>query len=325
MTNGLIKNEEAELMLKDIYKDINFLIQKNLTNNTFPYLSDKPLPQDVNVVNGRHLGDINKITLELKAASIGSKSLKWIYAADADFMNLELKKDQAPLMCYANIINGKELHTEAQKAYLLDQFTDISIENAINISRDEKADKQKKTISQNMIKNITEYDSGLGEKNLRENKRKNISINLKEKEIVKLVQQAFNNVTSNYTPEQKNIFVLLNNYFVQQETGISIQKLSKEQKEQALNTIKEMSLVDSPKLTQLFAESFLYSERITHLGFEQNRIISKDDLKKSLEVFAPKAAAFEPKPSHKIEKEKEVEIEREMDIKPRQITHDRRR
>lgn len=325
MTDGLIKDEEAELMLKDIYKDINALIQKNLSDNTLPYVSNKPLPQDVNVVNGRHLGDINKITLELKAASIGSKSLKWIYAADAEFMNLELKKDQTPLICYANILDGNELHTEAQKVFLLDQFTKESIENALNLSRAQNADKQKKTISQNMIKNITEYDSGLDEKELRENKRKNISVNLKDKGIVKLVQEAFTNATANYTPEQKTVFALLNNYFVQQETGISIQKLSKEQAEQALSTIREMSLVDSPKLTQLLAESFLYSERMTHLGFEQNRIISKDDLNKSLEKFAPKASAFEPKPSHRIEEEREIDKIRERDIKPRQITHDRRR
>lgn len=64
---------------KDIQNYVGFLMGGSISDGTIPYLNDKPLPQDMNVVTGRHLADINKAQLELKAAEIGAKSLKWIY------------------------------------------------------------------------------------------------------------------------------------------------------------------------------------------------------------------------------------------------------
>lgn len=89
--NTEIKVYSMHIMAEDIYKNINDLTKDCIQNNTLPYLNDSPLPQDMNIVNGRHLGDINKIQLELKAGQIGAKSLKWIYGADAALMGLELK------------------------------------------------------------------------------------------------------------------------------------------------------------------------------------------------------------------------------------------
>lgn len=125
----------------DIYKNVNNLMAKNIRNGTVPYFEEKPLPQDMNVVNGRHSGDINKILIELKAAKIGVKSLRWIYGADAALLGLVLKSDSAnpefdsePLVCFANM-KGNGSGLDAQCVYLLDQFTDESIRNALGFTR----------------------------------------------------------------------------------------------------------------------------------------------------------------------------------------------
>lgn len=330
MSGTDIQTYSSTILKDDLYRNINALISQNLIEKTFPFFNAIPLPQDVNIVNGRHLGDINKIELELKAALIGAKSLKWIYGADAALIGLELKQNQSPVIGLANINNKNKTTLDAQAFYLLDQFTDNALELVVNIAKDDSEiiSAQKKTVAQNIIKNIAEYDSGKLEKDLRENKRKNISNNLsKDNNVLSNVREAFSNITEDYTPEQKTVFAILNNYFIQQETGISIQTFSKEQKEKAYQTIKAMSLEDSPKLTRLFTESFLYSERMTHYNFEVNRIYTKEDLNKSLSVLSPSASNFEPKHLHEIDNQKDMEklIEREIEIKPRTITHERRR
>lgn len=330
MSGTDIQTYSSTILKDDLYRNINALISQNLIEKIFPFFNVIPLPQDVNIVNGRHLGDINKIELELKAALIGAKSLKWIYGADAALIGLELKQNQSPVIGLANINNKNKTTLDAQAFYLLDQFTDNALELVVNIAKDDSEiiSAQKKTVAQNIIKNIAEYDSGKLEKDLRENKRKNISNNLsKDNNVLSNVREAFSNITEDYTPEQKTVFAILNNYFIQQETGISIQTFSKEQKEKAYQTIKAMSLEDSPKLTRLFTESFLYSERMTHYNFEVNRIYTKEDLNKSLSVLSPSASNFEPKHLHEIDNQKDMEklIEREIEIKPRTITHERRR
>ena len=286
----------------------------------------------MNVVNGRHFGDINKIRLELKAAQINAKSLKWIYKADADFMGLKLKDgmDVSPLTVYANVNrDGTSLRTESQPVFLLDQFTDESIKSAIELTRSEgtsKEEVQKRAIAENMIRNITEYDTGIAEKNLRENKRKNISTNLKNPEIMKEVSSAYNNATKYYDASQKMIFGVLNNFFIRQETSLNLKgSLSATQIENLKSAFEATAKVDSPRLTQTLAECFLYTQRLTHYGFSPERIYSKEDLNKSLSVFSPAAAKFEPKKDPAINRNNEIEKqrEREQEIKPRHITHQR--
>lgn len=316
----------------NLYREINLQMLDCIKKDNVPYLKENPLPQDMNVVNGRHFGDINKIRLELKAAQINAKSLKWIYKADADFMGLKLKDgmDVSPLTVYANVNrDGTSLRTESQPVFLLDQFTDESIKSAIELTRSEgtsKEEVQKRAIAENMIRNITEYDTGIAEKNLRENKRKNISTNLKNPEIMKEVSSAYNNATKYYDASQKMIFGVLNNFFIRQETSLNLKgSLSATQIENLKSAFEATAKVDSPRLTQTLAECFLYTQRLTHYGFSPERIYSKEDLNKSLSVFSPAAAKFEPKKDPAINRNNEIEKqrEREQEIKPRHITHQR--
>lgn len=303
-----------------------------IKKGTVPYLNETPLPQDMNVVNGRHFGDMNKIFLELKAASINARSLKWIYKNDAEFLGLKLKDDidVSPVTVYANISrNGLEFQTESQSVYLLDQFTDKSVQDAIELTRSagtSPEEVQRRGIAEKLITNIAEYDSGVLEKQLRENKRKNISVNFKDPEIKSQVFAAYNNATQFYDSSQKLIFGALNNYYIKQETSLNLKgPLSFDEREKLKNALEANAKVDSPRLLQTLTECFLYTERLTHYGFNKERIYTKDDLNKSLDIFSPSASQFEPKKAPALNRNNEIEKirEREHEIKPRHVTHQR--
>lgn len=318
-----IKTNPVEVLTDVIHDRINILMLDCIKNNRVPYTQEKPLPQDVNVVNGHHLGDINKIYLELKAASIGAKSLKWIYGADAALIGLKKNPDvnPEPIMITGNVRGS----VDSQSVYLLDQFTQESLNKALAFSRSDD-DRKKRTFAQNMIKNINEYDAGLIESDLREKKRQNISNNLKDKNLLNEVKEAFENATSDYDNSQKTIFSVLNNYYIKQETGLELKKpLSDAEKNELVSALEKTAKTPSPRLALTLADSFLYSQRMTHFNFEQNRIFSREDYEKQLSVTAPKAADFEQKKNRKLEQDKNIERirERELEMKPRHITHQR--
>mgnify|MGYP007119906643 CR=1 FL=1 len=91
--NSINKTYSLSLISKDIWKDINSLAQENIKQGTLPYIENNPYPQDLNLVNESHLGDINKIQLELGASLVNAKSLEWVFAADAEMIGLELKQN----------------------------------------------------------------------------------------------------------------------------------------------------------------------------------------------------------------------------------------
>lgn len=368
--NTEIKVYSMHIMAEDIYKNINDLTKDCIQNNTLPYLNDSPLPQDMNIVNGRHLGDINKIQLELKAGQIGAKSLKWIYGADAALMGLELKTPENssseyqvaknnsrmfntdPIIGLANVRRDVSLSTsnvnnesnilhegiqmEAQTIYLLDQFTERSVQRALNPIRieeslelrgNEESRRHKKIIAQNMLKNIAEYDSGIKGASLREVKRSNLKKNFsRDSSIAESVRDNHQKLTKGYDNFQKQVFAALNAYYVRQETGIQMGKeLNPAQKQMLTIALQELSKNDSPRLAQTLCDTFFFAERSTHYEFSHERIYSQMDLNNRLSVLAPKAARFEERNVDSLvaDRTKEKLKEREREFKPRQITHQR--
>lgn len=318
-----IKTYPVDVLAGGIHEQINKLMLECIKNNTVPYVREKPLPQDVNVVNGQHLGDINKVYLELKAAAMGAKSLKWIYGADAAFVGLKKNTEMntGPVMITGNVRGS----LDSQSIYLLDQFTEDSLNKALSFSRSDE-DKKKRTIAQNMIKSISEYDSGIEESSLREKKRRNISNNLKDRNVLNEVKQAFENAVSGYDDAQKTIFSVLNNYYIKQETGLELQKpLSGPEKEQLVSSLEKTAKTPSPRLALTLADCFLYSERMTHYAFEQNRVFTREDYNKTLSVTAPKAGEFAQKKNSDLEQDRDIDRirQRELEVKPRHITHQR--
>lgn len=290
--------------LKEIYKTINKYILENIENETLPYFNEKPLPQDINVVNGKHFGDLNRNLLELKASCIGAESLKWIYGSDATLLGLELKEETektTPIIVAANIISSDK-KLDIQTAYLLDQFTPESIDRAlqyVNVTKQNNKEinpsilKRNQQMAIRMLKNISEYETGINEKELREEKRKNIENNFQNAAVSQDVQNAFDFITKDMTSNEKLVFSMLNSYYVKQETGCSLENIDVEKnKEIIIDTLKENALKDSPRLTKILCQSLLFSERMTHYNFACERIYNQSDLSKELTVLPPEANRF---------------------------------
>ncbi len=277
-----------------VYQEINEMMLYCIINDRVPYVQDLPLPQDINIINGQHLYDINKIRLELKAAQLGAKSRKWIYGADASYIGLELKPHLSePLICFANTKREEDDELDAQSIYLLDQFTDESIKRVLKkYHTDNNSHKNK--LSLQMFKFISEYDSGSSENELRENKRKNISDNLQDDDILMELSLRFSNITQKYNGAQKFIFLALNNYYIKQETGLSIKKpLTASNKAKLNSALKSLAETKSAKLTQTLVECFLYSQRMTHYRFSKERVYTKNELDEELYVLAPDVSSFD--------------------------------
>lgn len=184
--------------------------------------------------------------------------------------------------------------------------------------------KQKRIISQNMIKNIAEYDSGILESENREQKRKNIAVNCKDKNILSEVSESFKRLSKNYDKNQSLVFQALNSYYIKQETGLNLgAPLLDEQKKSLTDAFRNLLEADSPKLAHTLSDCFLYSERMTHYGFSPEKIYSQSDYEKKLSVTSPKAAEFAQKEISSVSDDRTIkqQRDRERDIKPREPTH----
>lgn len=253
-----IKTYAVGFTARDIHEEINRLVLDNAKKGRLPYTADRPLPQDMNVVNGRHMGDINRLLLENKAASIGARSLMWIYGADAAMLGLKLKsgtelKDASvsgfntePVVVFANVqrdmarnaqdtsnvsnIAAEGIGMDAQPVYLLDQFTEESLARAFSPRRveavilskgSEEARRKVGVISRNMTFFRNEYNSGTREAELRETKRKNVLANYGQGTPTrKQMDEIKQRLAKSFSPEESEIFRCLQEYFLMQDTGM---------------------------------------------------------------------------------------------------------
>lgn len=327
---------------RDLYKQVNELLSENLKNRTVPYFAEEPLPQDMNIVTGTRLGDINKIVLELKAASIGATSLKWIYGADAAMLGLELKDGNAkeyaaakekcrgfntePVVVYAQVpsnfspdvkkqmgyssIVSEGLGMDAQAVYLLDQFTEKSVRRALSPKKIEEtimfkgsdaARKKIKVISQNMIMNMSEYDTGIRHESLRAAMRENCVKNLNQNgPVYAAIVSTKDSIFAGYTNDQKNIFRMLYKYYLQQNTGMktdmkaSPEKIKEFEGKVATGIINLLNSDDPTAAARTFTDALLFSDRTTHIEFEYERVYMEADKERRRKSLVPSRMAFAP-------------------------------
>ena len=308
---SVIKSYPVTVISQDIWKEINTLTQENIKNDTLPYLKNNPYPQDMNLANGTHLGDINKINLELNASLNGSKSLEWIFGADAEIIELELNKNIGKdIVFYKNISRDGNIECDAQRVFLLDQFTTESKNKLFEPDLDKRFanyDKETqgiiKTIIHNVIKNIDEYNRGEREASLIQQKKQNIRQNLDNDFLKQKIKDRTQEITSDYDKNQKIVFDHLQNYYLKQLTGFGTYNLTNEQKNTILQSFKELTLIDTPRLAETLTNSFLLTDRKTHYEFTQEKIFSEIDKNKELQVVSPEITKKQPAQA-KISKDK---------------------
>ena len=300
MASG-IRTYPASEASRDIWKSINSLTQRNISEGSLPYLQDNPLPQDMNLVNGSHLSDIGRIELELAGSLAGAKSLEWVFGADAEIIGLELKSpNDGPVVISKNLDRGGKSGSgiDCQNAYLLDQFTDESktrlfdpnLTQILSGVTDENTQSKLKTIVHNIIKNMDEYHRGERELPLIRQKRTNLKNNISNDLLQQKIREKTQDLTSGYNTSQKVVFDHLQNYYLKQLTGLSTYNLSNEQRDKISKSFKELSMVDTPRLAEVLASSFLLSDRKTHYEFEQEQIYTLEDKSKKRDTLVPQAA-----------------------------------
>jgi hypothetical protein len=151
----------------------------------FPFIQEKPLPENTNLVTGSHRYDLNAQRIELFAASTGMDRTLWAFAADAEILGLEAKDGQKPLLMFSNIIENpsREPRLDAHQVYLIDQFTPESISRIPEYAHPESIDprnissRHRYILAKMALLNIANYDSGISDQYNRLAALKNIKEN----------------------------------------------------------------------------------------------------------------------------------------------------
>lgn len=307
--------------LQTNYQEINALVKQNLENGSLPYYTDLPSPQDTNVINGRHFQDINQQKIELKAAAIGSKRNLWIYGADAAYLGLELKSSQPkeyqaakkehssfnckPVLVYANIreklvsgqgnnahinVAAEGLGCDVQCAYLLDQFTEKSIQKIFSLASlerklsDSPVQNRASLIAKEIVKNITTYNTGEHEIKRRADIKRNFQLNMqKNSPLLQEVKAKYNDIQKKYTPEQKIIFDVYRKHFMQQLCAERITSYSGEEKQKidkAFHTLfayMDKNPAQQAMLTHTIFDAYAFTERLSHHNFSFEPIFTAEE------------------------------------------------
>lgn len=301
------------------YREINSLIRENLRNGTMPFLSDTNLPQDMNVITGKNNLDINSEKISLKAAAIGAASTMWIYGADAEFLGLELKSknpaeyrdrlkaspgfDCKPVIIQrgrerltdrdmsgrTNVLN-EALCVDCQCAYLMDQFTEKSVERLFTQRKLEERlemsgiEMRAGLVANEILKHRTEYNTGELSAEHTKYVRQNLYLNLQKKSpVLQEIIDTRNAYFKNYLPEQKTVFDYYYKHFNEQSAGTKLYKFSAEQKDRLSQSLESLlkKIDENPKLSGMIARTIFdaksFSERLTHQNFSLEPIFTKEE------------------------------------------------
>lgn len=319
MASEITKTYSIEHISQNVWKEINLLTQDNIKQDTLPYLENNPYPQDLNLVNESHLDDMNKIQLELGAALINAKSLEWVFGADAEMIGLELKEGANGFLMHKNITRDGSTSNDVQFAYLKDQFTEESIKRLFEpnyietLSSDNESLKKIKKVIHNFIINMDEYNRGERESSLIQMRKENLKNNINNDYLKNKIRETTQNITQSYDNNQKRIFEHLQNYYLKQITGFGTYKLSEDTKKSILQAFKELSVIDTPRLTELLTNSFLLADRKTHYEFAAEKIYSELDKKQNISVIVP---SLEQNKEQTIEKSQEKLRDRDRTLRP---------
>lgn len=317
------------------YKEINSLIRENLKNNTMPVISDKTFPPDMNIITGKTRMDINKEKIALKAASIGATSTMWIYGADAAQLGLELKaknpveyqkavKQNPNYNCRPVVIqNARErfsdkdmsfksntlsesLCIDCQCAYLLDQFTEKSVERLFTEKLLQNKIPYAVYMAKEIIANRNEYNTGEMQIERTKHIKQNLFLNLqKSSPVFQEIVNKRNSIYKNYLPEQKVIFECYYKHFNEQASGEKLYNFSAEEKKNILKAFNSlMSKIDENKenknisgiISRTIFDAYSFSERLTHYNFSLEPIYTRDEqIKKDANRRVPAAMQQELK------------------------------
>jgi hypothetical protein len=191
----------------------------------FPFTQEKPMPENTNLITGSRRYDLNAQRLDLHAASAGVDRTLWIFAADAEILNLHVREDQKPLPVFSNIAEpGKEAFLEAHQAYFIDQFTPESLSrlpayaSPESIQHDDLENSRRRHMFAKMaVLHIADYDTGIRDRHDRLAAVKNIRENSNPKSAA--FQGAGNTYRHYVRTGSDGVFNALRKYYIRQVSG----------------------------------------------------------------------------------------------------------
>ena len=273
-----------EFLTKFMTDNIAMLTEVNIQRGTFPFTKN-PMPKNQNVISGHSLSSIQESELELLDALYGNDEQKWIFAADSADLGLELKNDNSePIFLAANTPL-----LEFQQAYLLNQFTEESILNAIN--RKDNTTRQK-ILKTHLRSSYTENNISELDKEIRKCRQNNFVKNYSDPDIKQKTKNTISEIKKylSLNAQEQKVFYTLHKYFAKQiGCDIDIKNLADE------NDFKQsLQNLGTENFAKLIFHAASYTERLTHVGYSTEPIYSttKPMLSVNHSYTAPKASSI---------------------------------
>jgi hypothetical protein len=205
--------------------EMETLLKSTSSTENFPFTQEKPMPENTNLITGSRRYDLNAQRLDLHAVSAGLDRALWIFAADAEILNLHVREGQKPLMVFSNIAEpDKENRLEAHHAYFIDQFTPESVSRIFAYASPESmqdggVSRRRYMFAKMAVLHIADYDAGIMDRHDRLTAVKNIRENSTPK------SAAFEDANNAYRrcvrqgKDGAAVFEALRKYYIGQVSG----------------------------------------------------------------------------------------------------------
>lgn len=271
--------EYLELTLFD---SIAYLADKNISTKRLPY-SGNPMAKNCNVVSGHSLTSIQSVQLELADSLNGNTEQKWIFGADAAAAGLELvkegseeyekkKKENPDYNTEPIFLAAKTPKLSVQSAYLLNQFTDESINRALH-GTSEEITSLTKVVQSAMRSEMVLNGTTKKELELRHNKRVNFAQNYTSEKTKNTVKKTLKKIRENLSlgPEESKCFYTCMNYFAQQN-GCAMKMNEKATQKDFMTALENLG---SEFFSKMCFHAHAVSERLSHYQFMFEPVYSK--------------------------------------------------
>lgn len=273
-----------EYLEKHLVNNIALLAEANIQKGTFPF-TKTPMQKNRNVISGHSLSSIQESELELSDSLNGNSEQKWIFASDSADLGLVLKDSAAPPV----ILAANTPLLDFQQAYLLNQFTEKSIINAMNMT---PKTKRQEILKGELIASMTENELSADEKEVSRCRKENFVKNYSTPEIKEKTKNTISEIKNLLAlePAEQKVFYTLHKYFSQQ-MGCDI-KLENTASEADFKAALEN--LGAENFAKLLFHASSFTERLTHIGYSTEPVYShtKPVLTHNKGFKSPKAASI---------------------------------
>jgi hypothetical protein len=221
-------NKTPVYSVKNWISGMESLLTASAKTGNFPFYQDDPMPENTNLITGSRRYDLNAQRLELHAAAAGVDRTLWVFAADAEILDLQPKDGAKPLLVFSNITEDPQDpgRLEAHQAYLLDQFTPEALSRLYEYASPESVEpgdinsRRRYIFAKMAVLNIANYDTGIRDKSARLAALKHIQENSDSQNPA--FEDAKNACRHYAAHSRTDVFNRLRSYYTRQVSGLPL-------------------------------------------------------------------------------------------------------